>query len=82
MKSVRISDSYNLVKLDDMIKYKKEVIEEVRKDKPGLLLGPDRLNLDQGQTAAAVCSKNKLAAKWKERNIFLRQNKEILDIEL
>lgn len=31
---------------------------------------------------ATVCWEDKLATEWNERNIFLRQNKETLDIEL
>ena len=65
-----------------LIKGKKEAMEEARKDKPGLVLWTDGSKLDQGQTAAAVCWEDKLAAKWKEKSIFLGRNKEILDAEL
>ncbi len=57
-------------------------MEEARKDKPGLVLWTDGSKLDQGQAAAAVCWEDKLAAKWRERSIFLWRNKEILDAEL
>ena len=58
---VRRPDFSKLVKLDIIIKDKKEVIEKARKDKPGLALWMDRSKLDQGQTAAIVYWTNKLA---------------------
>ncbi len=61
---------------------KKEAIEEARKDNQGLVLWTDVSKLNQGQTAAAVCWKDKSIAKWKERSIFLGNNKEVLDAEL
>lgn len=79
---VRRPDSYSLVKLDVIIKDKKEIMEEAKKDKPGLVLWIDGSKLDQGQTTAAICQKDKLAAKQKERSIFLRRKKKILDAKL
>ena len=57
-------------------------MEEARKGNQGLVLQTNALKLNQDQTAAAVCWKDKSTSKWKERSIFLGKNKEILDAEL
>ena len=51
--------SSNGVKADVIIKFKKEAFEAAKKDRTGLVLWTDGSKLDQGQTAAAVCWKDK-----------------------
>lgn len=82
IETVRKPESHSTVKLNIIIKDEKEVIKEAKKDKLDLVLWTDWSKLDQGQSAAAVSWEDKLAAKWKKRNIFLGQNKEILNTKL
>ena len=46
------------------------------------MLWIDGLKLDQGQVAATVFWEKKSNAKWREKNIFLGKNKEVLVTEL
>lgn len=55
MEPIKRIDFYYLIKVDPIIKGKKKVIKEVSKDKLGLVLEMDGLELDQGQIAAAIC---------------------------
>lgn len=73
--------SYNLLEPEVIIKCKKKALEEIRKDNPGLVLWTNSSKLDQGQIVAAACQEEKPTAKWKEKNLFLGKNKEILDTE-
>ena len=64
------------------IKCRKQALEEARKYRGGVVMWTDASKLDQGNAVAAVCWKDKLLDRWKEKNIFLEKNKEILDAEL
>lgn len=59
---IRRSDSYRLVKLNVIIKVKKERMKKIRKDKSALVVWTDRPKLDQSQTVTTVCGEDKLAA--------------------
>lgn len=63
MKLVKGPNFCSFVKLNVIIKDKKEVMEEARKDKPGLAFKTDGSKLDQGYTTAVVYWEDKLAAK-------------------
>lgn len=65
-----------------IIKCWKQALEEVTRYRTSLVMWTDTSKLDQGNTGAAVCWKVKLLDQWKEKNIFLGKNKEILDAEL
>ncbi len=69
-------------KADVIVRCWKRVLEEARRNKPGLVLWTNGSNLDQGQVAAAVCWEDNLTPWWKEKSVFLEKNKEIVDAEL
>ena len=71
---ITILDSYNTLQPEVIIKSKKEAMAEARKDNQGLVLWTDASKLNQGQTAVAVCWKDKSTAKLKERSVFLGKN--------
>lgn len=52
---VIILASYNLLEQEVIIKCQKEIMKEVKKDNPGLILLTNGLKLDSAQVAAAVC---------------------------
>ena len=74
-------ESYNLLQPKVIVKSKKKAIKDTSKSL-GLVLWIDSWELDQGQVAATVFCEEKSSAKWREKNIFLGKNKEILDAEL
>ena len=65
-----------------IIKCKKQALEEAISYQTGLVMWTDGSKLDQGNTGAAVCWKDRNTDQWKEKSIFLGKNKEILDAEL
>ena len=68
--------------INNIIRNKKQALKEARKYRAGLIFWTDGSKLDQGNTGAAVCWKDKALDRWKEKSIFLGKNKEILDVEL
>ena len=65
-----------------IIKFRKQELEEARKYPSGLAMWTDAFKLNQKNAGTAVCWKDKVIDRWKEKSIFLEKNKEILDAEL
>lgn len=65
-----------------IIGHKEQALKEDEKYRTGLTLWTDGSKLDQGCAGAAVSWKDKRLNHWKEKSVFLRKNKEILDAEL
>ena len=57
-----------------IIGHKEQALEEATKYRAGLIMWTDGSKLDQGNTGAAVC--------WKDKSVFFGKNKEVLDAEL
>ena len=61
---------------------KKQALQEATKYRAGLVLWTDGSKLDNGNTGAAVCWKDKRSDRWRQKSVFLGRNKEVLDAEL
>ncbi len=57
-----------------IVENKKQALHEATKYRAGLVLWTDESKLDNGNTRAAVC--------WKDKSVFHGRNKEVLDAEL
>ncbi len=69
-------------KKEVIIGNKEQALKEARRYQTGLALWTDGSKLDQGNTGAAVCWKDKRLGCWKDKSFFLGKNKEVLDAEL
>ena len=65
-----------------IIENKKQALDEATKYRPGLVLWTDGSKLENGNTGAAVCWRDKRTNRWREKSVFLGRNKEVLDAEL
>lgn len=65
-----------------IIQHKKKALQEAKKDRTGLVFWTDGSKLEQGNTGAAVCSRDEKFDRWKNRTSYLGKNKEVLDVEL
>ena len=65
-----------------IVKGKKEALHEATRYRAGLVMWTDGSKLDNGNSGAAVCWRDKRLDRWKQKSVFLGKNKEILDAEL
>lgn len=65
-----------------IVENKKQALHEATKYRAGLVLWTDGSKLDNGNTGAAVCWKDKRSDRWRQKSVFLGRNKEVLDAEL
>ena len=61
---------------------KKQALEKATKYRAGLVMWTDGSKLDQGNTGAAVCWRDKKLDRWKDKSVFLGKKNKILDAEL
>ena len=64
-----------------IVEGKKQALHEATKYRASLVMWTDGSKLDNGNSGAAVCWRDKRLARWKQKSVFLGKNKEILDAE-